>query len=189
MLNGSPCEMVRKEIMIEMRAMALDDLDTLQAMSIETFKDTFGADNSAEAMDAFLTSAYSLEQLHDELVNPESFFYFAMQNKSIVGYVKLNIGDAQTEAQGPDALEIQKIYVLPAYKRQGIGNALIQQVLAIAATKYKSKVWLGVWERNLPALAFYKQCGFEKIWAHVFELGDEQQTDYIMQKVLDNNNK
>lgn len=175
--------------MIEMKAMTLDDLDTLQAISIETFKDTFGADNSTEAMETFLTSAYSLEQLHDELVNPESFFYFAMQNKSIVGYVKLNIGDAQTEAQGSDALEIQKIYVLPAYKRQGIGSDLIQQVLVIATKKHKSKVWLGVWERNFPALAFYKQCGFEQVGAHVFKLGDEQQTDYLMQKVLDNKNK
>lgn len=47
-----------------------------------------------------------------------------------------------------------------------------------------SGAWLGVWERNFPAIAFYERMGFVRAGEHVFMLGDDAQTDYIMYKPL-----
>ena len=46
------------------------------------------------------------------------------------------------------------------------------------------KVWIDVWEKSDYAIAFYERFGFVKQGMHVFLMGDEQQTDYIMVKPL-----
>ncbi len=48
----------------------------------------------------------------------------------------------------------------------------------------KKKVWLGVWEKNENAIAFYNKMGFVRTGTHSFIMGDEEQKDYIMTKTL-----
>lgn len=45
-------------------------------------------------------------------------------------------------------------------------------------------VWLGVWERNPRAIAFYRRSGFVEVGEHVFQLGSDPQRDVIMAKAL-----
>ena len=45
-------------------------------------------------------------------------------------------------------------------------------------------VWLGVWERNARAQAFYGKYGFRPVGTHVFMFGDEPQTDEIWMRPL-----
>jgi len=48
----------------------------------------------------------------------------------------------------------------------------------------KNYVWLGVWEKNINAIAFYKRLGFYEDGRHPFKMGDELQTDFIMKKLV-----
>jgi ribosomal protein S18 acetylase RimI-like enzyme len=41
-------------------------------------------------------------------------------------------------------------------------------------------LWLGVWERNPRAIAFYTKCGFVDVGAHAFFFGTEEQSDRVM---------
>lgn len=160
------------------------DLDTLVAVSIETFTDTFADQNTPENMAAYLNSAYQPEKLLGEMDNPHSKFYFAYAGDEVAGYLKINIEDAQSEPLGSDRLEVERIYIRSKFKLQGIGRLLIEEAIAKAKARGKQYIWLGVWEYNHNALRFYERMGFKRVGEHAFYMGDDKQTDYIMAKAL-----
>ncbi|MDO5005156.1 MAG: GNAT family N-acetyltransferase [Ligilactobacillus salivarius] len=161
-----------------------EDIKALQAIAKQTFTETFGSQNTAEDLAKFLSEEYDFDKLKAEVENPESFYYFYYFEDELAGYLKLNVGAAQTESDYPEALEIQRIYVLQKYQGKRIGLAMMQQALAVAKKLKKPQVWLGVWENNLKAQAFYQKSGFKKVDSHDFILGDDKQTDYILLKTL-----
>lgn len=161
-----------------------EDIKKLQTIAKQTFTETFGSQNTAEDLAKFLNEEYDFNKLKSEVADPESFYYFCYFNDELAGYLKLNIGSAQTESDYLEALEVQRIYVLQKYQGQKIGLSLMQHAIAVAKKIKKSQVWLGVWEKNLKAQAFYRKSGFEKVGSHDFVLGDDIQTDYILVKEL-----
>ncbi len=166
------------------RKVEMEDLETLQAISIETFRHTFEKDNSEENMQSYLEKACTKEQLEKELKTPGSGFFYLHVNDELAGYLKVNEGEAQTEHIDDNGLEIERIYIRTGYKRQGLGTLLLNKAVDIAKRNVRSSVWLGVWEHNQPALTFYKKMGFEQVGAHSFFMGDDEQTDFIMRKKL-----
>lgn len=154
----------------------LGDLELLREVSIETFTDTFAAQNKPENIAAYLERANAPEQLTKELRDEHSTFYFLMVEENVVGYLKVN--------EEESALEVERIYIRKAFKRRGFGTQLIQKAESIAQEKGKTMIWLGVWEFNPNAIAFYEQLGFVRDGAHSFFMGDEEQTDFIMKKTL-----
>ena len=161
-----------------------EDLDILQEISIETFNDTFKDQNSPENMKAYLEKAFNLIQLEKELSNVSSEFFFVYFNNEIAGYLKVNTNDAQSEEMGDDSLEIERIYIKNQFQRHGLGKYMLNQAIDIAREQNKKKIWLGVWEKNENAIAFYHKMGFVQTGAHAFYMGDEEQTDFIMTKIL-----
>ncbi|RAK64555.1 GNAT family N-acetyltransferase [Hymenobacter edaphi] len=162
----------------------LRDVDQLQRISRQTFYETFAASNSAENMARYLEEGLAREKLATELQNPHSAFYFAELDNTVVGYLKVNTGPAQTELQEVEALEIERIYVLQAYQGQHVGQRLYDRALQLAAQARAHYVWLGVWEGNPRAIGFYQKNGFVAFGRHVFVLGDDAQTDILMKRVL-----
>lgn len=169
---------------INIRKCKIEDLDILRKISVETFKDTFQEQNSPENMKSYLDRAFDLKQLEKELLNECSEFYFINLNEDITGYLKLNINEAQSEKMGNDSLEVERIYVRRKFHKQGLGKSLINKAIDIAREQNKEKIWLGVWEKNENAIAFYEKLGFVQTGAHSFYMGDEEQIDIIMTKVL-----
>lgn len=162
----------------------MEDVHTLQEISYETFKETFEDQNSPENMRAYLDKAFSLKQVEKELLNPSSHFFFVYVNHEIAGYLKVNTGEAQSEEMGKDFIEIERIYIIRNYQKQGLGKYLLNKGEEIALEHNKRKIWLGVWEKNEQAISFYKKMGFVQSGAHSFFMGDEEQTDIIMTKRL-----
>ncbi|MBO0992659.1 GNAT family N-acetyltransferase [Bacillus sp. SD088] len=162
----------------------LEDLKTLQGISIETFNDTFKDQNSPENMKTYLEMAFTLKQLAIELSNVSSQFFFAYLNKDLTGYLKINISDAQTEKMDDKSLEIERIYIRKEFQKYGIGKFLLNKAIEMAMEHDKQKIWLGVWEKNDNAIAFYKKMGFVQTGAHSFYMGNEEQIDLIMTKTL-----
>ncbi|MED4018819.1 GNAT family N-acetyltransferase [Sutcliffiella cohnii] len=170
--------------MIHIKQCTIDDLKPLQDISYVTFNETFKDQNSPENMKAYLEKAFNLEQLGNELSNPFSKFFFAYVNGEVAGYLKVNTNDAQSEEMGTDSLEIERIYIMSEFQKHGLGKLLYNKAIEIALEHNKEKVWLGVWEKNENAIAFYEKMGFVQTGAHAFIMGDEEQTDFIMTKVL-----
>lgn len=162
----------------------LEDSHELQKIGYETFNETFKYQNSPENMEAYLEKAFNLEQVEKELSNTSSHFFFVYVNNEIAGYLKVNIDDAQSEEMGNESLEIERIYIRNNFQKHGLGKYLYNKAIDIAMEYKKKKVWLGVWEKNENALAFYKKMGFVQTGAHSFYMGDEEQVDFIMVKTL-----
>jgi diamine N-acetyltransferase len=160
----------------------------LQSISRATFKETFSAVNSPENMHAYLTEALSELKMKEELAHLESEFYFAYFADEVIGYLKINWNTAQTENCLENALEIERIYLLKEFHGKGIGQKMLNTACEKAIELQKAIVWLGVWQENYSAIAFYKNFGFEEFGQHVFWLGEDQQTDLLMRKNLEGNN-
>jgi len=169
---------------ISIKKCTLKDLHSLQKISYETFNETFKDQNSPENMNAYLKKAFNLEQVEKELSNRSSQFFFVFYNQELAGYLKVNTNEAQSEKMGDQSLEVERIYIKNTYQKQGLGKYLLNKAIEIAQEQNKENIWLGVWEKNENAIAFYKKMGFVQIGAHSFYMGDEEQTDFIMSKPL-----
>ena len=162
----------------------LQDLESLQKISIETFYQTFADSNTAENMQAYLQSTYNEEKLYRELSNPNSSFFFVYVDERVAGYLKLNEFAAQTDINDSDSLELERIYILRDFQGMGLGKDLLEHAISVANEGCKKYIWLGVWEHNERAKRFYQKNGFYRIGEHSFVVGDDVQIDYVMRKDL-----
>lgn len=162
----------------------LENIAVLQQIARQTFYETFAPHNTAADMEQYLNESFTSEKISTQLNNPDSFFLLAWENNTPVGYVKLNTGTAQTEAQATTALEIERIYVLSAWHGKKVGQLLYEKALETAQQLHKTYLWLGVWEKNTRAIRFYEKNGFAAFDKHIFRIGADSQTDIMMKKVL-----
>ncbi|PKR85282.1 GNAT family N-acetyltransferase [Heyndrickxia camelliae] len=169
---------------INIKKCTFEDLPLLQEVGYETFNETFKDQNSPENMNTYLESAFNFNQLEKELSNTSSQFFFVYFNSEVAGYLKVNINDAQTEEMGDESLEIERIYIKGKFQKHGLGKFLFNKAMEMAIECNKKKIWLGVWEKNDNAIAFYKKMGFVQTGTHSFYMGDEEQTDLIMTKTI-----
>lgn len=158
------------------------DVDILKQVSIETFTDTFKNQNEEENLMDYINSSYTTEKLREEITEDESHFYLIEKSEEIIGYLKLNVGNAQTESMKENAMEVERIYIRSKFQRSGYGKYLIQLAESIGKKWNKSYIWLGVWEKNFNARSFYEHMGFHKVGQHSFYMGKEAQVDDILLK-------
>lgn len=166
------------------RKVTTDDLHALQDISRETFKATFDPFTKPADMDKFLDEGYADEKLLAEINNPDSQFFFLIVEKEIAGYLKVNVGSAQTENLRPNALEVERIYLRAKFQHRGLGLVLIKLAEKIAREADKDYMWLGVYEHNLNAQKFYARDGFQRVSQHVYQVGTDPQIDYLLVKKL-----
>ncbi len=162
-----------------------NDINQLQEIGKQTFFETFSSDNSEENMIEYLEKEFSTEKLIGQLRNRNSLFYFAKYEGKVCGYLKINFGNAQTEINDNNSLEIERIYVLKKFQGKGVGQKLYDKATEIAKTNKLEFIWLGVWEHNTRAIIFYDRNGFRAFDKHIFKLGDDEQTDILMKYNLE----
>lgn len=163
------------------------DIHQLLEISRQTFYETFSAANTEENMRKYLDKDLSVEKLSAELNNENSAFYFALFHNQVIGYLKLNTGQAQTDLKDKKALEIERIYVLKEFHGKAVGQLLYEKAIQVARQINAGYVWLGVWEENHRAISFYKKNGFVSFSTHVFMLGNDAQTDIMMKLSIQDN--
>ncbi len=165
---------------VVLRTLTENDLLTLEEISRKTFFETFVEDNTSADMEQYLADKFDKKQLKKELNEHDSQFFFSELDEKATGYLKINIKKAQTENIIDNALEVERIYVVSEYQNKGIGQLLLDKAFEIARSKNIKDVWLGVWEKNSGAIAFYKRNGFTKFGKHIFKLGADEQIDIMM---------
>ncbi|MEZ4800288.1 MAG: GNAT family N-acetyltransferase [Flavobacteriales bacterium] len=173
-------------IEFEIRKVTLIDIDQLQKIGKQTFYETFAAGNTEENMIKYLNEGFSAEKLTNQINDNNAEFYFATLNDKVIGYLKLNLGQSQTELQDDKALEIERIYVLKDFHGKKVGQLLYDKAIEVAKDKKSDYIWLGVWEENPRAINFYKKNGFIEFDKHVFKLGNDEQIDIMMKLKLNN---
>ena len=170
----------------DIRKVTLDDIGNLQKISRQTFYETFSEANTEENMNNYLKDNFSVDKLTAELNDKNVEFYFATLDDTVIGYLKINFGQSQTELQDDNGIEIERIYVIKEFQGKRIGQILYNKAIEVAGQKNAEYVWLGVWEKNVRAINFYRKNGFLEFDKHIFKLGNDEQTDIMMKLKMNN---
>jgi ribosomal protein S18 acetylase RimI-like enzyme len=157
------------------------DASLLAELGARTFSDTFAADNTPGDMAAYLPSAFNSTQQASELADPRCSFLIAEANGVALGYAMLRSGNAPAVVSGNKAIELVRLYVSQESLGSGVGAALMQSCIGEVKQSGYTTLWLGVWENNQRARAFYRKWNFDEVGTHVFQLGEDPQTDILMQ--------
>lgn len=152
----------------------------LAALARSTFYDTFAASNNPTDMALHLERAYGVPQQMAELQDPGIVTLLCEKDATAIAYAQLR-GDHIPECvTGPVPIELWRFYVAQGFHGQGVAQALMERVKDEARARGSRTLWLGVWEHNARARAFYAKCGFADAGKHIFLFGTDPQTDLVM---------
>jgi GNAT superfamily N-acetyltransferase len=161
------------------------DAEALAEFGARTFSETFGQENSAEDMRLHLASAWSPELQRAEIVDPKMDTLLVRVDAVLAGFAQLHLGKAPASVATVAPVELLRFYVDKPWQGQGLAGELMQAVLRRAREHGARELWLGVWERNLRAQAFYRKHGFRQVGTQIFVVGTDPQTDHVMLRELE----
>ena len=173
-----------EKLLVTTRCADKNDAELLAELGARTFNETFETDNTQEDMTAYLASAFSLTQQTAELAHPASTFLIAEVDGIAAGYAKLHAGEPPEGVQGMKPIELVRLYASREWHGRGVGEALMRACLEEALRGRYETMWLGVWERNARAQAFYRKWEFREVGEHIFQLGSDQQRDILMERAI-----
>lgn len=169
---------------MKIQALTSNDIPVLRDLAIRIYRDTFSDSNTPENMKLFLEKDYSVAAFQKEFEEKESFYFFALDGDVAAGYLRLRKSDEAEKYLGSNTIELHRLYIDKPYQGKKVGMLLMQHALNMATALKVEWIWLGVWEKNIRAQLFYKQWGFERFGEHVFQMGDEAQTDWLLKKKI-----
>ena len=172
--------------MIEIRQAKPDDAQPLTDLAYTTFWDAFAhhPKNAPDDLNHYMRQAFNLEQIAAELADKQSVFLIADIENRPAGYAKLIIESTEEGITAERPVELSRLYSHQEYLGQGVGQNLMDACFEFATANGHDVMWLGVWEYNPRAQAFYTKNGFREVGKHTFLLGSDPQTDLLMQKEL-----
>lgn len=156
------------------------DATRLAEFATRTFKDTFAAENSPEDMALFLESTFGAEHQVREIADSRWVTLLAELDGALAGYAQVRWETPPACVTGPTPIELYRFYVGKEWHGRGIAQRLMDEVRATATSLGGRTLWLGVWEHNSRARAFYEKVGFRDVGSHDFMLGTDRQTDHIL---------
>jgi len=165
---------------IMIRAGVATDATALAELAARTFRETFAADNRPGDMALHIADAYGASQQQRELVDPQIATLLVEVDGQLAGYAQLRSSVAPACVTGEAPVELWRFYIAQPWQGRGVAQALMRRVEPEAYRRGGRTLWLGVWERNERAKAFYQKHGFLDAGSHVFMLGTDAQTDRIL---------
>jgi len=161
-----------------------NDAPLLAELGATTFSDSFAEQNTPEDMAAYLAASFGPEIQRAELADPRNIFLLIENDGIAIGYAHLRTGEPPACVSGHRAIELSRLYVLSAFQGSGAGARLMEACLTEARQAGYQTLWLGVWKQNVRAQAFYQRWSFSVVGEHVFQLGADQQMDWLMERSL-----
>jgi ribosomal protein S18 acetylase RimI-like enzyme len=160
---------------------AAEDAPQLAELAARTFFEAFAADNDPEDMRRHLETSYTPQLHRAEILNPAiDTLLMRIGGGAPVAYAQLRAGHVSAGVPAEGSVELWRFYVDKAWHGQGLAHTLMDAAKARARRRGAAYLWLGVWERNARAQAFYRKQGFHKVGNHIFVVGSDPQTDDIL---------
>ena len=156
------------------------DADVISELARRTFYDTFAATNDAADMALHLAQSYSPEIQTREITDRDITTLVVEEGGQAIAYAQVRADHVPDCVTGPAPVELWRFYVDRAWHGRGIAGPLMDRVKLEARQRGAQTLWLGVWERNDRARAFYAKCGFNDAGEHIFLFGTDPQTDRVM---------
>jgi diamine N-acetyltransferase len=180
--QGEVSETVSGSIVIRTATPA--DAGPLAALAARTFSEAFGPDNTPEDLALHLARSYGVPQQSAELVDPALTSLLVEVDGEAAGYAQIKSGPPPESVSGTAPLEIMRFYLDRRWHGRGLAQQLMDATIEEARRRGAGTLWLGVWERNPRAIAFYAKCGFVSTGSKIFCVGDDEQKDLVMVKPL-----
>jgi diamine N-acetyltransferase len=171
-------------LMIKIRKATIEEVPAVRELAIEVYTDTFAEHNTRENLEAFFKDAYTLEKFEKEFHEPNTVLYVGLDDLKIVGFLRLRQSHEVNNFLGNNHIELQRLYIHRDYHGSTVAKMFMEEALNYAKAKKHEWMWLGVWEKNFRAQKFYAKWGFERFSEHVFQMGDDPQTDWLMKRKL-----
>lgn len=177
--------MVEKSL-IKIRFAVVEDAALLSEIGFKSFYDAFADHplNKPEDMKVYMDEAFSFETIANELADSNVVYLIAEIDSRAVGYAKLKAESTEPCVVAEKPIELCRLYALSEWIGHGIGAALMNACFEYAKEKHHDQMWLGVWEFNYRAQKFYAKFGFEKCGEHIFQLGEDAQTDWVLERTI-----
>lgn len=161
------------------------DADRVSAFGRRVFAVAFAPDNDPLQLERYLATAYTPEAQATELADPAVTTLLACDAAdALLGFAQLRRSAAPPCVTQLPAIELWRFYVDQAWHGRGVAARMMQAVQDTASGCGARTLWLGVWERNPRAQAFYRKAGFRPVGTQCFILGTEPQTDQIWMRAL-----
>ncbi|MEM9385022.1 MAG: GNAT family N-acetyltransferase [Pseudomonadota bacterium] len=162
------------------RTATAQDAQSLARMAEETFRDAFAEQNTREDLDRYCADAFGEQQQLSEICDPESITVLAERSNRLAGYAQIKTRSSIHCVAGDALAELSRFYLRKEHHGRGVANVLMADVLARAADAGARVLWLGVWEHNPRAIAFYRKCGFDAVGEKTFLIGSDLQRDLVL---------
>ena len=169
---------------IAIRQATAADAALFTAIAQSAFVDTFAKDNTPDDMAQYCAESFSEEIQRGELQDERNIVLVAERDGDVVGYAMMRTDNAPECVADSGAIEIARLYSVARVIGTGVGAALMQRCLDVGVERGHRSVWLGVWEHNPRAIAFYERWGFADVGEKSFVLGADLQTDRVMMRTL-----
>ena len=166
---------------MHIRRATVDDAEALSEIGARTFFETFAADNTPEDMQMFLETTWRPDLQRAEILDEGLDTLLACDaSGAIAAFAQLRVNHPPPGIVVRAPVELKRFYVDKAWHGRGLARSLMGAAEQAARARGACEFWLGVWERNERAQAFYRKCGFRKVGTHIFVVGTDPQTDHVM---------
>lgn len=171
---------------ISIRTASTDDAKLLTDLSYTTFWDAFAhhPKNAPDDLNHYMRQAFNQQQIAAELAETNNVFLIAEVDGKPAGYAKLIVHSTEDGITASRPIELSRLYSHQEFIGKGVGQNLMDACFERAKRHDHDVMWLGVWEYNPRAQRFYEKNGFRTVGKHTFQLGEDPQTDLLMQKEL-----
>ena len=166
---------------ITVRRATPEDVNLLASLATVSFYEAYFEQDDSYDLSNYLVENFSPSVISADLAGSESIYLIAFRDGKAVGYAKLRDGEVHESVTIPNAIELQRCYLIERVWGTGIGDVLLDRCFVEAREKGKEVLWLGVWEENQRGLSFYRKHGFERVGTLTFPYGDSVGINAVMQ--------
>lgn len=165
---------------LRIRRAAAEDAPLLAALAATTLRDAYSSSHTSEEVDTHIAANFTLPQVLAVIGDPAAATFLAFADAEPFGYATLRAGPVPACVFGPSPVELARIYLAKERLGKGAGSALLRACLDEARRRSHETLWLGVWEANARALAFYTKWGFRRVGTHAYVFGSTAYEDLVM---------
>jgi ribosomal protein S18 acetylase RimI-like enzyme len=169
---------------ITIRRATFVDVGLISVLAGVTFYEAYFQQDESANLAAYILESFDIGVVRSEIADPDSTFFLVFVDGKAAAYARM-IDDSRVAGVGTGrVVEVKRIYVVERFWRTGIGTLLLRHCIDDATSRGFDALWLGVWEENERANAFYAKFGFEQVGTVTFPYGDVEGTNRVLELKL-----